>query len=94
MHEERRDHITRSLAVTANRRGARRIASVTPRGAVCENLVKVAEAGRIGSRRLTPHVDGYDRTAALNGSIAELPGEGRIGKVGGIFDVVEHRPRD
>lgn len=85
MHEERRDHITRSLVVTANRRGPRRIATVSPRGAVSGDLVNVAEVGRNGSRRHAPRVDGCTRTVALNGSILDDPAANLGGLAGTMF---------
>ena len=63
MHEERRDHITRSFAVTANRRGARRFVTVAPHGAVSGRFVNIAEVGQDSSLCHIPRDDGFKPTA-------------------------------
>ena len=72
MYEERRDHITRSFAVTANRRGARRFVTVAPHGAVSGSLVNIAEAGQDSSRRSFPRDDGFILTAEPPCSILDI----------------------
>jgi hypothetical protein len=73
MHEERRDHITRSFVVTANRRGPRRVATVSPRDDISGDRANVSESGRTSPRRHPPRVDGCARTVAVNGSPLDVP---------------------
>ena len=62
MNEERRDHVIRSLAVTAKRRGALRFFAVTLHGVASKNLSHIADVGRNGLRGHSSRDDGFTPT--------------------------------